>query len=67
MEVEEYRRQILSLLLQAKDNKENARLSEKAAVALSKEFSDQELIDGMDFNTPAEVAEMLLDAGLDKD
>lgn len=65
MEVEEYRRQILNLLLQAKDDKGEPRLTEKAAVALSKEFSDQELLDGMDFNTPEEVAQLLLDAGLD--
>lgn len=65
MEVEEYRQQILNLLLQAKDDKGDPRLTEKAAVALSKEFSDQELLDGMDFNTPEEVAQLLLDAGLD--
>lgn len=65
MEVEEYRQQILNLLLQAKDDKGEPRLTEKAAVALSKEFSDQELFDGMDFNTPEEVAQLLLDAGLD--
>lgn len=65
MEVEEYRQQILNLLLQAKDDKGEPRLTEKAAVALSKEFSDHELLDGMDFNTPEEVAQLLLDAGLD--
>lgn len=65
MEVEEYRQQILNLLLQAKDDKGEPRLTEKAAVALSKEFSDQEFLDGMDFNTPEEVAQLLLDAGLD--
>jgi hypothetical protein len=65
MEVNEYRQQILNLLLQAKDDKGEPRLTEKAAVALSKELTDQELIDGMDFNTPEEVAQLLLDAGLD--
>ena len=65
MEVEEYRQQILDLLLQARDDKGEPRLTEKAAVALSQELSDQELLDGMDFNTPEEVAELLLEAGLD--
>lgn len=65
MEVEEYRQQILDLLLQARDDKGEPRLTEKTAVALSKELSDQELLDGMDFNTPEEVAELLLEAGLD--
>jgi hypothetical protein len=57
MEVEEYRNKILEILLSAKDDEGNARLTEK--------FSDQELLDGMDFNTPEEVAEMLLESGLD--
>ncbi len=65
MEVDEYRRQILDVLLQARDDKGEQRLSEKTAVALSKELTDQELIDGMDFNTPEEVAQLLLDSGLD--
>ena len=65
MEVNEYRRQILDVLLQARDDKGEQRLSEKTAVALSKELTDQELIDGMDFNTPEEVAQLLLDSGLD--
>ena len=65
MEVDEYRRQILDVLLQARDDKGEQRLSEKTAVALSKELTDQELIEGMDFNTPEEVAQLLLDSGLD--
>lgn len=65
MKVEEYRNKILEILLNAKDDEGNARLTEKAAHDLAEEFSDQELLDGMDFNTPEEVAEMLLDSGLD--
>jgi hypothetical protein len=65
MEVEEYRNKILDILLNAKDDEGNARLTEKAAHDLAEEFSDQELLDGMDFNTPEEVAEMLLESGLD--
>jgi hypothetical protein len=65
MEVEEYRNKILEILLNAKDDEGKARLTEKAAHDLAEEFSDQELLDGMGFNTPEEVAEMLLDSGLD--
>ena len=62
--VDQYREKILQQLLAARDDKGELRLTEKAAKELSEEFSDQELRDGMDFNTPEEVAEMLLDAGL---
>lgn len=63
-EVGQYRRKILDILLSAKDDDGNPRLTEKKAKDLSEEFTDQELIDGMDFNTPEEVAQMLLDSGL---
>ena len=62
--VDQYREKILQQLLAARDDKGELRNTEKAAKELSEEFSDQELLDGMDFNTPEEVAEMLLDAGL---
>lgn len=65
-EVDQYRQEILDLLLQAKDDAGNPKLSESTARRLSKEFTDQELIDGMGYNTPEEVAEMLLDSGLEK-
>ncbi len=64
MEVDEYRSKILDLLLSAKDAEGTPRLTEKEAKDLSEEFSDQELIDGMPFNSPEEVAEMLLESGL---
>lgn len=65
-EVDQYRQEILDILLQAKDDEGTPKLSENAARRLAKEFTDQELIDGMDYNTPEEVAEMLLDSGLEK-
>ncbi len=64
MEVDEYRSKILELLLNAVDGDGKPRFTEKEAKELSNEFSDQELLDGMPFNTPEEVAEMLLDSGL---
>lgn len=64
-DVNEYRQKILDVLLSAKDDAGNPRLSEEVMARLSKEFTDQELRDGMEFNSPEEVAEMLLDAGLE--
>ncbi len=63
-QVDAYRAQILDCLRKAQDADGQPRLTEKQALALSREFSDDELLDGMDFNTPDEVAEMLLEAGL---
>ncbi len=63
--IEEYRAAILACLRAATDANGQPRLDEKRAKALSEEFSDVELLDGMDFNTPEEVAEMLLEAGLE--
>ena len=60
----EYRNQILKALLSAVDDDGRRRFSDDEAAKLSKEFSDEELAFGIDYNTPEEVAEMLLDAGL---
>lgn len=63
-DITEYRKQILQALLSAADCDGHPRLTEAEAVRLSKEFSDDELAFGMDYNTPEEVADMLLDADL---
>lgn len=63
-DVNQYRQEILEALLNAKDDSGKPRLTEVEAHRLAKEFTDQELLDGMDFNTPEEVAELLLDSGL---
>ncbi len=63
-QVEEYRTRILQALAAATKADGTPRLSELQVKKLGNEFSDEELIDGMDFNTPEEVAQMLLDAGL---
>ncbi len=62
--IDDYRAEILGFLRQALDKNGNPRLDEKRAVALSQELSDSELQEGMDFNTPEEVAELLLESGL---
>ncbi|EGN57296.1 hypothetical protein PRBRB14_23470 [Hallella multisaccharivorax DSM 17128] len=64
MNIDQYRNKILEILLKAQDSNGNNRLTEQEAQSLANEFSDQELMDGMDFNTPEEVADMLLESGL---
>lgn len=63
-DVSQYRDKILQILLAARTESGEPRLAESKARALAKEFTDQELLDGMDFNTPEDVAQMLLDSGL---
>ena len=46
-------------MLQLKDNEGNARITEADAKDILKGFTDDELNDGILFNTPEEVAELL--------
>ena len=59
MTVAEYRAAILDAMLQLKDNEGNARITEADAKDILKGFTDDELNDGILFNTPEEVAELL--------
>ena len=59
MTVDEYRAAILDAMLQLKDNEGNARITEADAKDILKGFTDDELNDGIRFNTPEEVAELL--------
>lgn len=59
MTVDEYRAAILDAMLQLKDNEGNARITEADAKDILKDFTDDELNDGILFNTPEEVAELL--------
>lgn len=63
-DVKAFRQKILDILLSEKDKDGNQRLPETVAASLANELSDQELLDGMDFNTPEDVAELLLESGL---
>ena len=63
-DLEEYRAAILRALMQASDADGMPKLTKAEAEALVTELSDSELSDGMPFNTPEEVAELLLDIGL---
>lgn len=59
MTVDEYRAAILDAMLQLKDDEGNARITEADAKDILKGFTDDELNDGILFNTPEEVAELL--------
>ena len=61
MTVYEYRAAILDAMLQLKDNEGNARITEADAKDILKGFTDDELNDGILFNTPEEVAELLVE------
>lgn len=61
MTVDEYRAAILDAMLQLKDNEGNARITEADAKDILKGFTDDELNDGILFNTPEEVAELLVE------
>ena len=63
MTVDEYRAAILDAMLQLKDNEGNARITEADAKDILKGFTDDELNDGILFNTPEEVAELLVEGG----
>lgn len=60
MTVEEYKAAILKAMLDVKDNDGNAKIAEKDALDLLGELTDAELEDGILFNTPEEVAEVLM-------
>lgn len=59
MTVDEYRAAIFDAMLQLKDNDGNARMTEAEAKDILMGFTDSELNDGILFNTPEEVAELL--------
>ena len=61
MTVDEYRAAILDAMLQLKDNEGNARITEADAKDILKGFTDDELNDGILFNTPEEVAKLLVE------
>lgn len=63
-EVAAYRAKILQVLIDARDADGHPKLTERQARTLVGNLSDQELKEGMMFNTPGEVAELLLESGL---
>lgn len=63
MSIEEYRQQILTSLLAKTNSKGEQRFDEAAAKELLAQLSDEELEEGIMFNTPDDVAEVLSEVG----
>lgn len=63
MSIEEYRQEILTLLLAKTNSKGELRFEEAAAKELLDQLSDEELEEGILFNTPEDVAEILSEVG----
>ncbi len=61
MTVAEYRQAVLEAILQAKDKDGAPLTDEETAKSYLGSLSDDELEEGMLFNTPEEVAEMVLE------
>lgn len=62
MTIEEYRAAILQALLEAKDEDGTPTLSEKEAKEALNGFTNDELQDGILWNTPEDVAEIILES-----
>ena len=62
MTIEEYRAAILKALLEAKDEDGNPMLSEKEAKEALNDFTNDQLQDGILWNTPQDVAEIILES-----
>lgn len=60
-EIQEFRTAVLKILLEAKDKKGEPRFTESDAKRLLAELRDDEIKDGLPFNTPEDVAELLLE------
>lgn len=61
MNIEEYRAAILQCLIDAKDEDGQPVISEKEAREALNGFTDDELQDGILWNTPEDVADIILD------
>lgn len=62
--LDDYRQQILQCLLAAVNTKGEQRYTEEQAQALLNELTEEELLDGIDFNSPEEIAQLLMESGL---
>ena len=63
MSIEEFRKEILSALLEKTNTKGERRFDEASAKELLNQLSDNELEEGILFNTPEDVAEVLSEIG----
>lgn len=60
-EIENYRQAVVAELMTFVNKNTSPLLDEEQARQLSRHLSDEELEEGMDFNTPQEVAALLLE------
>ena len=63
MSIEEFRKEILSVLLAKTNTKGEPRFDEASAKELLNQLSDNELEEGILFNTPEDVADVLSEIG----
>ncbi|EFB93572.1 MAG: hypothetical protein E6507_01870 [Prevotella bivia] len=63
MTLQDYRQQIIAILLKRKNAKGETFMTELEAKELLAELSDEELEEGMMFNEPEDVAELLIEIG----
>ncbi|AKU70028.1 hypothetical protein [Prevotella fusca] len=63
MSIEEYRHQILIILLAKTNVSGEFRFDKLSAKELLNQLSDEELEEGMQFNTPEDVADLLSEIG----
>ncbi|MFC2621206.1 MAG: hypothetical protein ACFN1B_00605 [Prevotella denticola] len=63
MSIEEYRQQILTSLLSRTNAKGELSFDESSAKELLNQLSDEELEEGILFNTPEDVADVLAETG----
>ena len=61
MDIKEYRQAILEAVLAAKDENGEPKIDELEAREMLAELDDEELLEGMEFNTPQDVADIILE------
>ena len=61
MDIKQYRQAITDILANSRDEEGNIRMTEQEIHEILDDFSDEELEDGMLFNSPEDVAEVILE------
>lgn len=61
MGIKEYRQAILEAVLAAKDENGEPKIDELDAREMLEELDDEDLLEGMEFNTPQDVADIILE------
>jgi hypothetical protein len=64
--IDAYRQEVVAALVQKTADNPKLVLTQEDAQALAAYLSDEELVDGMEWNTPEDVADVLLETNPDK-